>query len=68
MESAIGLDKTKLITREKSLSGRAEVERETATWVHWYDTTRLHSPLKCLSPNAYEERYRDSVASMSEVA
>ncbi len=68
MESAIGLYKTELINREKSWTGRADVERETATWVHWYNTTRLHSSLGYLSPTAYEERYRDSVASRPEVA
>lgn len=68
MESAIGLYKTELINRETSWSGRAEVERETASWVHWYNTTRLHSSLDYLSPTAYEDRYRDTVASMPEVA
>ena len=68
MESAIGLYKTELINREKSWSGRAEVERDTATWVHWYNTTRLHSSLDYLSPTAYEQRYRDNVASTPEVA
>jgi len=68
MESAIGLYKTELINREKSWTGRAEVERETATWVHWYNTTRLHSSLGYLSPTAHEERYRDSVTSAPEVA
>jgi integrase-like protein len=44
MESAIGLCKTELIDRQRSWTGRTEVERETAAWVHWYNTTRLHSP------------------------
>lgn len=68
MESAIGLYKTELINREKSWTGRAEVEHQTATWVHWYNTTRLHSSLSYLSPTAYEDRYRDTVTSTPEVA
>ncbi len=68
MESAIGLYKTELIDRHKSWTGRAEVERETASWVHWYNTTRLHSSLKYLSPLDYENRYRDTVTSIAEVA
>lgn len=68
MESAIGLYKTELIDRQKSWTGRAEVERETASWVHWYNTTRLHSSLGYLSPVDYENRYRDTVASEREVA
>ena len=37
MESTIGLYKTELIEhdRPRSWTGRAEVERETASWVHW---------------------------------
>ncbi|WP_445169275.1 IS3 family transposase [Mycolicibacterium sp. Dal123E01] len=68
MESAIGLYKTELIDRQKSWTGRGEVERETATWVHWYNTTRLHSSLGYLSPTAYEDRYREHVTPKSEVA
>ena len=68
MESAIGLYKTELIDRHKSWTGRAEVERETASWVHWYNSTRLHSSLGYLSPVGYENRYRDTVTSIAEVA
>lgn len=41
MESTIGLYKTELIDVERlrSWTGRAEVERETAAWVHWYNTS-----------------------------
>ena len=35
MESTIGLYKSELIDRQRSWTGRAEVERETAAWVHW---------------------------------
>ena len=34
MESTIGLFKTELIDRRRSWTGRNEVERETAAWVH----------------------------------
>jgi hypothetical protein len=54
----VGRDQTELIDRQKSWTGRAEVERETASWVHWYNTTRLHSSLGYLSLVDYENRYR----------
>jgi putative transposase len=58
MESTIGLYKTELIDRHpKSWSGRGEVERETASWVHWFNTSRLHSSIGYLSPNTYEHAY-----------
>ncbi|TBM92892.1 IS3-like element ISMsm1 family transposase, partial [Mycolicibacterium smegmatis] len=68
MESAIGLYKTELIDRHQSWTGRAEVERETAAWVHWYNTDRLHSSLSYQSPIDYEAQYRNDAASTPEVA
>ncbi|MBM7365732.1 transposase InsO family protein [Gordonia hydrophobica] len=70
MESTIGLYKTELIDVERSRSwtGRAEVERETAASVHWYNTARLHSSIGYTSPTEHEARYRQTVPSTPEVA
>ena len=71
MESTIGLYKTELINRTLSWSGRAEVERETAEWVRWFNADRLHSSIDYLPPIDYETRYREqrpTVASILEVA
>ncbi|OBC12761.1 transposase [Gordonia sp. 852002-50816_SCH5313054-c] len=68
MESTIGLYKSELIDRQRSWTGRAEVERETAAWVHWYNTERLHSAIGYCPPVEYETRYRETVASEAEVA
>ncbi|RYF56847.1 MAG: IS3 family transposase [Comamonadaceae bacterium] len=59
MESTIGLYKTELIDRDASWSDRAEVERETAEWVRWFNADRLHSSIDYLSPIEYETRYRE---------
>ena len=60
MESTIGLYKTELIEhdRPRAWSGPAEVERETASWVHWFNTTRIHHSIGKLSPIDFEEHYR----------
>ena len=72
MESTIGLYKTELIDRhQQSWTGRSEVERETASWVHWYNTTRLHSSIGYAPPVDYEQHYRQrttAAASTLEVA
>jgi putative transposase len=65
MESTIGLFKTELIDRQKSWTGRTEVERETASWVHWYNTTRLHSSIGYTPPVEFEQHYRDTTAAVS---
>jgi transposase InsO family protein len=58
MESAIGLFKTELTDRHpRSWTGLREVETETATWVHWYNTRRLHSALAYTPPVEYEDAY-----------
>jgi len=45
MESAVGLYKSELIDQHSTFTGRAELERETASWVHWYNTARLFQGL-----------------------
>jgi putative transposase len=61
MESTIGLFKTEVIEHEKptgrSWAGRAEVEKATASWVHWYNATRLHTSIGDVPPIEYEEAY-----------
>jgi hypothetical protein len=41
MESTVGLYKSKLIHQHPTFAGRAELERETASWVQWHNNTRL---------------------------
>lgn len=72
MESTIGLYKTELIdAHPRSWAGRSEVERETACWVHWFNTTRLHSSIDYRSPAECEQHYyqrTSPAASTLEVA
>jgi putative transposase len=71
MESTIGLYKTELIERHpagRSWAGAAEVERETASWVHWYNTERLHSSIGLIPPVEYEASYRANRPATEAVA
>ena len=63
MESAVGLYKSELIDQHPTFTGRAELERETASWVHWYNTARLHSSIEYLPPVEHEQRYYQAVTS-----
>lgn len=56
VEAAIGLYKTELIELDstRSWSGAAEVERETASWVQWYNHTRIHLSIARMPPVRYE--------------
>jgi transposase InsO family protein len=63
MESAIGLFKTELIDRHpRTWTGLRDVETETAAWVHWYNTRRLHSALDYTPPVEYENAYHHPTA------
>jgi len=63
MESTIGLYKTELVDQQTAtFTGRNHVERETADWVHWYNTERLHSSIDYNSPREFEQRYREATA------
>lgn len=55
-ESTIGLYKTELIDHERTRAwtGPAEVERETASWVHWFNECRIHLSIGRMSPVRYE--------------
>ncbi len=72
MESTIGLYKTELIEhdRTRSWTGAAEVERETASWVHWFNTSRIHHSIRKMSPIEFEalHRYRSSNTTGQEPA
>jgi transposase InsO family protein len=55
-ESTIGLYKTELIEHERTTSWTeaAEVERETASYLHWFNQSRIHLSIGRMSPVRYE--------------
>lgn len=70
MESTIGLFKTEVIEHERPVwSSWRQVERATASWVHWYNHQRLHSGIGDIPPAEFEQahyalttRHDDTVA------
>jgi transposase InsO family protein len=70
-ESTIGLFKTEAIDLAgPAWKDRREVEWQVARWVHWYNTTRLHSSIGHLPPVEFEHRHRQAttVAPIPDVA
>jgi putative transposase len=60
-ESTIGLFKTEAIhDGGPSWKNRSEVEWQVARWVHWYNTTRLHSSIQHLPPIEFEQLHRQA--------
>jgi putative transposase len=60
-ESTIGLFKTEAINDGgPTWTDRSAVEWQVARWVHWYNTTRLHSSIRHLPPIEFEQLHRQA--------
>lgn len=70
MEFTIGLYKTECIstrTGVRNWSGRLEVERDSASCLHWYNTARVHSSIAYDTPIESEARYAETPTRRVEV-
>jgi putative transposase len=56
-ETVNGLYKAELIHRRGLWRSVEQVELETAAWVHWWNTQRLHSACENVPPAEYEAAY-----------
>jgi len=56
-ETVNGLYKAELINRKGPWRSIEQVELETAAWVHWWNTDRLHSACGDMPPAEYETVY-----------
>ena len=53
-ESVIGLYKSELIHNRGPWRTVEDVELATLSWVHWWNTTRLHSAIGDVPPDEFE--------------
>jgi putative transposase len=68
-ESIIGLYKSELITMRGPWRSVEDVELATLSWVHWWNTSRLHSAIGDLPPVEFEAAHyaQQHPAGMAEV-
>ena len=60
-ESVIGLYKTECVRHDGPFRTVDDLELATLSWVHWFNTIRLHSSLGCRPPAEFEtEHYRQT--------
>ena len=59
-ESVFGLYKAELITLQGPWRTIEDVELATLSWVHWWNTTRLHSAIGNIPPAEYEAQGRQT--------
>lgn len=56
-ESVIGLYKTECVRPDGPFRSVDELELATLSWVHWFNTDRLHSALAYATPIEHEQAY-----------
>jgi putative transposase len=60
-ESLIGLYKTECTRPDGPWRSVEDLELATLSWVHWFNTTRLHSALDHVPPIEYEQEHYRSI-------
>ena len=56
-ESVIGLYKTECVRHDGPFRTIDDLELATLSWVHWFNTARLHSALDYATPLEFENAY-----------
>ena len=56
-ESVIGLYKSECVRRDGPIRTVEDLELVTSSWVHWFNTRRLHSKIGTMPPVEYEQNY-----------
>lgn len=56
-ESVIGLYKTECVHHDGPFRTVDDLELATLSWVHWFNTSRLHSALDYATPTEFEDTY-----------
>jgi putative transposase len=56
-ESVIGLYKSECVRRDGPIRTVEDLELATASWVHWFNTRRLHTGIGNVPPVEYEQSY-----------
>jgi putative transposase len=67
-ETVNGLYKTEVIRRQGPWRHVDEVELATLAWVHWFNTTRLHSSLGDIPPAEFEQTHYRQQQTTGELA
>ena len=56
-ESVIGLYKTECVKHDGPFRTVEDLELATLSWVHWFNTNRLHSAIDYRTPAEFEDHY-----------
>lgn len=65
-ESVIGLYKTECVRHDGPFRSVDDLELATLSWVHWFNTGRLHSSLDYTTPIEHETTYYRQINSRQQ--
>jgi len=65
-ESVIGLYKTECVRHDGPFRTVDDLELATLSWVHWFNTGRLHSALDYATPTEHEDAYYRQINSRQQ--
>ena len=65
-ESVIGLYKTECVRHDGPFRSVDDLELATLSWVHWFNTARLHSALDYATPIEHETEYYRQINSLQQ--
>ncbi len=65
-ESVIGLYKTECVRHDGPFRGVDDLELATLSWVHWFNTHRLHSALNYATPAEHEQDHYRRIHSQQQ--
>jgi putative transposase len=62
----IGLYKTECVCHDGPFRSVDDLELATLSWVHWFNTARLHTSLDYLTPIEHETEYYGQINSRQQ--
>ena len=65
-ETVVGLYKTECVRHDGPWRGVDDLELATLSWVHWFNTSRLHSSIGNIPPIELEQNYYRQTAALTE--
>jgi len=65
-ETVVGLYKTECVRHDGPFRGVDDLELATLSWIHWFNTSRLHSSLGDVPPIEYETNHYRQTAALTE--
>ena len=65
-ETVVGLYKTECVRHDGPFRGVHDLELATLSWVHWFNTDRLHSSIGNIPPIEYENNHYRQTAALTE--